>query len=410
MSEAPPPLHGDEWRRGWVVVAASGAMAGTGSGLYQNLSSLFIPGLIEATGATRGALAAAAAFGLLGALAAPLIGRIVDRIGAVPVIVASALTLGATYLWLSMLGGALWHFQLGIALMAICTPGMSALIYGRFIARRFDAHRGLAMGLATSGVALTTIVVPPLLGWIIAEWGWRAGYYLFAALAVGVGLPMGLLAARGGGEVERSAPGAHRGTPPRWTDGRFVRIAGATMLINIGTVGLVTQLALVGRERGLGLVEAGFLVSAYGASQIVGRLAMGALIDRFPVPRVAAGFGMASAAGFIALLAGANGFVALTAAVFVAGLLNGAEYDLLPYLTSRLFPLEAYSEVFGRLLLCSILSVGMGLASFGLIHDWTGSYSTALGLGAVTMILATALLASLRVPPPPGAASAKPTR
>ena len=63
-----PARQPGEWRRGWVVVAASGAMAGTGSGLYQNLSSLFLPGLIEATGATRGAIAAAAAFGLLGAL------------------------------------------------------------------------------------------------------------------------------------------------------------------------------------------------------------------------------------------------------------------------------------------------------------------------------------------------------
>ena len=75
-----------------------------------------------------------------------------------------------------------------------------------------------------------------------------------------------------------------------------------------------------------------------------------------------------------------------------AGLLNGAEYDLMPFLVTRLFPLATYGELFGRLMLFSILSGGVGLVGFGVLHDWTGSYATALGIGAVAMLLATFLL------------------
>jgi MFS family permease len=396
-----------EWRRGWPVVLGAAAMTGTGSGLYQNLSSLFVPALEAVTDASRGEIAGAAAFGLLGALAAPFVGRLADRIGVLAVLVVSALGIGAAHMWFSAMS-TLWQFQIGIAFLALCAPGTSTLIFGRLIARRFDRHRGLALGLATSGLSLTTVLLPAAVGWVIAEWGWRAGYQLLAVLAVGFGLPLALVAARSAGAVERSVQSASPGPVPSWLNGTFWRLAGATMLINIGTVGMVTQLALIGRERGIGLAAAGLLLSAYGLSQIVGRLLMGVLVDRFPANRIAAVFGVISAAGFTALLGGPDGLAFAMAAVFVAGLLNGAEYDLMPFLVTRLFPLATYGELFGRLMLFSILSGGVGLVGFGVLYDWTGNYATALGIGAVAMLLATFLLYG--VPPyDPRARDAEPT-
>ena len=390
-----PDSRAHEWRGGWPVVAGSAAMAGVGAGLYQNLSSLFMPGIQQLTGASRGEIGASAALGLLGALAAPFIGRLADRIGVVPVIVVSALGLAATYVWLSLMSGGLWQFQLGVAFLALTAPGMSAMIYGRLVAKRFDRHRGLALAFATSGLSVTTVVLPAAAGWVIANWGFQAGYQLLAVLAVGVGIPAGLYATRKAGALERPAQ-RERGTkPPSWRNLLFWRIASATMLINVGTVGMVTSLALIGGERGLGLAAAGLLLSAYGASQIVGRVVMGALIDRFPVNRIAAAFGLISTAGFIGMMWGVDGLPFMLAAVFVAGLLNGAEYDLLPFLISRLFPLEVYSEVFGRLMLFSILSGGIGLAGFNLLRDWTGSYTAPLGIAAVCMLLAAMLLYTL---------------
>ena len=394
--------HDDgEWQRGWPVVLGAALMAGTGSGLYQNLSSLFMPALREVTGATAGQIGSAAGLGLLTALAAPFIGRLADRFGVVPVIVLSALGLGCTHLWLSQMSGGLWQFQVGVALLALFAPGMSALVYGRLVARRFDRHRGLALAFATSGLSLTTVILPAAIGWIIATWGWRAGYDVLAALAVGLGIPAGLIAARSAGAMERPVRRKRVGGAPSWRNLLFWRIAGATMLINVGTVGMVTSMAPIGAERGIGLAAAGLLVSAYGASQIVGRIVMGALIDRFSANRIAAVFGTISTAGFVMMTWGVEGLAFTAAAVFVAGLLNGAEYDLLPYLISRLFPLEVYGEWFGRVTLFSILSTGIGLAGFGLLRDWTGSYATPLGMAAVCMLLAATLLYTLPPTRPP---------
>ena len=202
-----------EWRRGWPVVLGSAAMFATGPALYQNLSSLFIPYLETTLGFSRGEVSSAVALGLLTALAAPLIGRLADRVGVVAIMVASALVLGGAHVMLAMMSGPAWQFRVGIALLALSAPGVSALVFGRLIARRFDAHRGLALGLATTGLSLSTLLAPPLVAHLIEAYGWRAGYLLLAGLALGFGLPLGLVAARAAGQ-ERPATAPIKPTDP----------------------------------------------------------------------------------------------------------------------------------------------------------------------------------------------------
>ena len=386
-----------EWRRGWPIVAGAAAMFATGPGLYQNLSSLFIPYLETTLGLTRGEIATAAGLGLLGALAAPLIGRLADRIGVVAVMVVSAFVLAGGHLLLAAMSGPAWQFRVGVALLALSAPGLSSLVFGRLIARQFDHHRGLALGIATTGISVSTLLMPPLVAWVIGDYGWRAGYLLLATIGLAIGLPLALVAVRVAGRSPLvPIPAARSGTDrPSWRDTRFLRLGAATMLINIGTVGMVTQLAEIGRDRGLGLTGAGLLLSAYALSQIVGRLTIGALIDHFPANRMAALFGMISAAGFAALVPGHGGLAVACIAVFAAGLLNGAEFDLLPYFATRLFPMQTYGELYGRLLMLAILGSAIGIAGFGWLRDFTASYAMPLAVGSIAVLLASALLMRL---------------
>jgi MFS family permease len=378
-----------------VVLGAAAGFA-TGPALYQNLSSLFIPDLQAAFGWGRGEIATVAGLGLLAAFAAPVVGRIADRRG----VVVSTLILAGGHFVLAALGGAIWQFGLGVALLALAAPGLSTLVFGRLIANRFDRSRGLALGIATTGISLSTLLLPPLFSVVIAEYGWRAGYYLLAALALGVGLPLALVAVRSAGPIVASRPHpdktdtqevAEQEPPLSWRDPEFLRIAGAIVFINIGTVGMVTQLALIVGERGIGLATAGLVVSAYGLSQVVGRLGIGVLVDRFPAGRMAALFAGASAIGFTLLAAGVASLPAIIAAVFLAGLMNGAEHDLVPYLVSRLFPLEAFGRVLGRLVAVGILSGGVGIVGFGWLREWTVSYTLPLAVACVAMLLVVAL-------------------
>jgi MFS family permease len=384
-----------------VVLGAAAGFA-TGPALYQNLSSLFIPDLQAAFGWNRGEIATVAGLGLLAAFAAPVVGRIADRRGVLPVLVASALVLAGGHILLANVSGPIWQFGIGVALLALAAPGLSTLVFGRLIANRFDRNRGLALGIATTGISLSTLLLPPLFSVTIAEYGWRFAYYLLAALALGVGLPLALIAVRAAGPLPKDdqqparLPADGWRHPLSWRDPVFLAIAGSITLINIGTVGMVTQLALIAGERGIALASAGLVVSAYGLSQVVGRLGIGVLVDRFPAGRMAALFALASAVGFALLAAGVEGLPAIVAAVFLAGLMNGAEHDLVPYLVSRLFPIETFGRVLGRLVAVGILSGGAGIVAFGWLREGTASYTPPLAVATVAMLLVVALF--LRLP------------
>ena len=414
---APPPTRG-EWARGWPLVAAAMLGIGTGPGLWQNLSSLFTPGMSAEFGWSRGDIATAAGLGLIGGLAVPFLGRLADRIGVRPVIVAAMLVLSAAYAGFASLTGGLWQFQALIVVLALTVPGTSALVYGKLIGAHFVAHRGLALGVATSGLSITTLLLPGPIGAIILAYGWRSGFMALGAIVALVALPLVLLALRGraigptrGRAVDDDAPalvvaGFTGGEARR--DGRFWRLAAAAMLINMGTVGLVTQLVPFGLDRGLTAAQAALLLAAYGASQVVGRLAIGALIDRFRPQAMAAITACLSAAGFAALQLDAPTFWIAMAAVFVAGLMNGAEHDLLPFFGVRLFGLRAFGEVYGTLLMIALVGTASGIVGFGRLHDATGDYGWALGIACVAMLGAGALFASLTDRPLPIEADAAP--
>ena len=74
----------DEFRRGWKTLLASAMGNGSGlSGIAFYTFGVFIVPLVTAFGWTRGQVSIAASFMILGtAITAPIIGSIIDRLGA----------------------------------------------------------------------------------------------------------------------------------------------------------------------------------------------------------------------------------------------------------------------------------------------------------------------------------------
>lgn len=390
---------GGEWRAGWPIVGAAMIGAGLGPGLYQNLSSLFTPGLEATFGWTRGEIATAAGLALASAVVAPVVGRVADRFGVRLVIVASMLLLTVAYLWLAgMTGGrgaGLWRYQLGVVMLVLALPGTSSLAYGKLIAAAFVRQRGLALALGTAGLALATIVAAPLLGHVIDRYGWRTAFVVLAVGAGALALPAIVLALRGSA-LQVAAPVVAPGDVPppgipaatARRDRRFWILVGSALLINGATTGLVTQLVPIGLELGLTATQAALLLTSFAASAIAGRLLVGWLVDRLRPQPVAAGFALVSALAFALLAAGPVGLAPALLLVFLAGLMNGAENDLLPFFAARLFGLRAYAEIYGTAMPIALSGTAAGIIGFGRLHDLSGSYATALAIGSGALLLA----------------------
>jgi MFS family permease len=404
------PAQPGEWTRGWPVVAAAMIGIGTGPGLFQNLSSLFITGPIADFGWSRGDIATAAGLGLLGGLTVPFLGRLADRIGAKAIIILAMLLLGLVYVGLASLTGPLWQYQALVFGLALAVPGTSAIVYGKLIAQKFEARRGIALGVATSGISISSLALAPVLGWVIAAYGWRTGFLALGGMVACLALPAVLLLLRGEAAAPtRPDPHAPNAADPvegmtgaeTRRDSRYWRLGATAALINIASVGLVTSLVPFGTDRGLSIEEAALLVTAFALSQVIGRLVMGALVDRFRPQATAAAFAGISALAFVGLQLPAPGLGLMLALVFLAGLMNGAEHDLLPFLAARLFGLRAYGELYGLLVMISLFGTAVGVTSFGRLHDATGTYNAALALAAAALGGAALLFLTLRERPLP---------
>jgi MFS family permease len=420
---ARPLTAGQEWATSWKIVLGAAIGMGTGFSLFQFVSSIFFKGLAMEFGWSRGQISAAFAMALIGAFAAPLVGRLIDKIGIRPVVTASVIGLSLCYIGLANMTGSLplfYALNLGIAL---CGVGCAGVAYTRAVNSWFKVSRGLALGATLTGVSFFAAITPIILGLVIADHGWRAGYYTMAVIAAVVGLPLVLSLVWERREWDRkqgTLVGAFSGPEADEThaDGLvwkeilrtrpFWLLILCMIAINIPGAGILSQMVPLMTDRGLSPPTAAAMISYFAAAVFVGHLATGYLIDRLHAPRVAFFYMLLPALGSALLLWGAQPSVTVAiAAVVLLGLAQGAEIDLLGYFCARYFGMRTYSSVFGSMITAMAVSSAAGVALFGRVFDQTGSYDNALLLAVVLFPIGAFCFAALG-PYPKGILSADP--
>src|SRR5437764_11194749 len=171
---------------GWLVVAAAFAVTFVGFGSAYTFSA-FVGSLQQDFAASRGSvslvfsLAGFLYFGL-GIVSGPL----ADRFGSRPLALVGMVLLGAGLAAASLAQNLIQvylAYSLGVGLGAGCAyvPAIGA------VQRWFLRRRGLASGLAVSGIGVGTLVMPPLATMLIAALGWRDAYLALGALAAVLG-------------------------------------------------------------------------------------------------------------------------------------------------------------------------------------------------------------------------------
>lgn len=419
---APPRLRAwtaddsAEWRGGWRVVLGAGAGMGTGIALYIYVSSMFIGPVTAAFGWTRGDLALGGMISfIVGAVSLPLIGRLLDRFGYRRIALVCAPALAGVYLAIALHPGAYWFYIVLMVVGGVFGGGTAGLVYMRPVIASFDRQRGLALGLATAGTSIAAMLAPPLLAWVIAGAGWRAGFFALAVLTALVGLPLALVligrarevAVRAVDEIAASIPHiADKTLREAMRGARFWLLALALAAINIPGAGVLGQLAPMIGDLGLSEGDVALVMSLYAAGLLAGRVVTGLALDRLPAWQVGTATTALPALGILLLMAPSPSFALAGAAVALIGLQQGAELDLFAFFVSRSFGIKHYGAIYGAILMAGALSTAVALVLFGEVHDATGSYDIALKLGAVLFCvgaLAFAAIGRAGRPPSSGA-------
>lgn len=392
-----------EFGRGWKVLIACVVGAGCGlSSVSFYTHGVFVVPITTDTGWSRSDVQFGVSIMILMAIfTAPLIGLLIDKVGARRVALISIPLYGLTLASLSLAGDAIWTYYLAWACMSILAAGTLPIAWTRVAIGWFDRRRGIALGLTLAGTGIAATFGPSYATHLIENFGWRKAYVLLALTISCIAIPVvgSLLREPQPREQRNGVEGAAKIAGLTLSQAirryRFWAMSIGLVLAASGISGLITNSVSMLIDSGLQATSAAGYAGLIGVSVISGRLIAGYLLDRFWAPAIAAIFLAAPALSALFFANLGAGDWQISAAMIVLGLAAGAELDLMAFLVSRYFGLRHYGALYGALYVA--FSIGAGLAPFGFAKafDYFGDYSTILNIIVGTSLLGGALMLSL---------------
>lgn len=323
----------------WQVVAGAFLVLMTGFGAIYSYAA-FAEEIAGTFGVDRPHLAAV--FALSGGscfLVSAVSGPLGDRLGARPM-AAMGMLLVSMGLVLAATARGLPGLYLGYGLLTGVGTGFAYVPALAAVQRGFAARRGLASGIAVSGIGIGTALVPPAAELLGAFGDWRLAF-LVSGIAVAVIGSAGAMLLPAGGVAPRG--GALR-LPAR---GMVLAWVG-TLLVSLPA--MLPHAALVSSARDLGLprAEALGLLGLIGIGTIIGRFALAAAADALGRSRVFFACCAAMAAS-LALWVVADGIWALRGFALIFGAAQGGFVALLPVFIADRFGTAQLGSAMGVL-------------------------------------------------------------
>lgn len=384
-----------ELRRNARTLAAASLGSGAGLMLMSYTTTIFGPYLVQSFGWSRSQFALIGLAMVSTLVTLPFIGRLTDRIGVRRSAMVGALGIPACLVAYSLMNGAfLVYFAISCVILTLGSF-TSPVVYTRLIAADFDKARGLALTVVTVAPAVMGAIAAPLLTFAIDAWGWRAGYRLLAAFVLICSLAAIALVPRRDREeaiLQRQRPAAAKGDYRRiLRSGPFWVIFAAMLLCTIQTPLHASQMAMMLRDNHLGSAGVAGMISVYGIGTVVGRIACGLALDRFPAPRVAAISMFGPAIGYALLASPLDQTTVIGISMFLVGLAVGAEGDLQSFLVARHFHLRIFSTTLSLVYVSVFAAAALGALFISISLRLTDSFAPFLAFVAVAIAVGSAL-------------------
>ena len=400
---------------GWIVVAAAFAVTFVGFGSAYTFSA-FVEPLQRDFAASRGSVSLV--FSLAGFLYfsfGVLSGPLADRWGSRRLSIVGMALVGAGLCAAGLartLAEIYVAYGLGIGLGVGCSyvPALGA------VQRWFVKRRGLASGLAVSGIGVGTLVMPPLAALLVARLGWRHAYLALGLLAAAVGVGMALLIendprdrglAPDGDPLQSDVPAA---LPPGISvrealrSRRFVGLYAACSISAFGLFVPFVHLIPFALDHGIRQSSAVLLLGAVGVGSTAGRFLLGGLADQLGRERTLllmfAGMALALFCWIFS-----TAYWGMAAFALGYGVFYGGFVAVLPALVMDYFGGRHVSSIIGVLYTSIAVGTLIGPSAAGFAFDWSGSYRLPILIGVVGNGIAALIMArmstwALRKPAP----------
>ena len=337
------------------------------------------------------------------AVLSPLLGSLMDRTSMRIIMLLGSLLLTAGYAAISFATSftqVLVIFGVLVAPANVLIGPVSATV---LLSRWFVKYRGRALGIAISGIAMGSIIYPPVIQWLLDHYDWRDAFRLFALVLLGLTVPAVALVVNSPADRSLHPDGAG-------AESAVSRLGAAAPLVSVRTIlsdpafwlgaaifavvlsglkGMVTNLAPLAIDQGIKPRDAALLISIYGGCGFVAKLGFAAVADRLN-PRTLMLISLAGfAGGMTCLTQAAAGYWVIGLGVGLAGLFGGLMVPMQSFLVPRIFGQRVVGRAMGLISMVTLCALLSSPPLFGRIYDVTGSYTAifvtfgalALGMG-----------------------------
>ncbi|MCK9486494.1 MAG: MFS transporter [Dehalococcoidia bacterium] len=348
----------------------------------------------------------------VGGLAAPVVGGMVDRMGAQRVILAGIVVSTLGVLAMSYIQ-EIWHFYAAMVIIAFGSSSAGGQVGLAAIATWFEERRARAMSLMTVGAGLGGLLVV-VIAWLVEQVGWRDALRILALFMATFGTLVAVnVRSRPldhpqpmDGRRYLDALGAEMPTAVRWgiqwrralRTRAFVLMALGMVALSFGTTAVVVhQIPYLEREIGASKALAGSSVAVFTLTSIVGRLGFGFLADRYEKRRM-----MAVATGLVVLglpiLTFADSFAMAMLGIVLLAPGFGGSIPVRPALLADYFGTRYFGTMNGIGALVMTTGGAIGPWVVGFMVDRTGSYDGGWLLATGVTALAIPLFLLARPP------------
>ena len=365
---------------GWRVVAACFlmALACWGFGLYGH--SVYLAELQRLHGWPPSVISGAStATYLLNATLVIFTQDVVTRFGVQRLVLSGVAALALAIVLLA-LAREPWQVYAAYLVMSFGWLGLGLVVIPTLVSRWFTRKRGLAISLALNGASFGGIVVAPALVGLIALTDFTRAMLIAAAVMVAILIPAVLawvkepVAAAAATQAQASVPTLTRRevlrSLPFWT------VSGPFALALVAQVAfIVHQIAFM--EPLVGRAQAALSVSVMTVMAVIGRLTLGAVVDRLDPRMISAASMFSQAVALFAMTRTTDGNTLLLCCA-AYGFSVGNIITLPSLIIQREFAAETFAVVLGLSTALGTFAGALGPGLIGLIRDTTGDYGAAL--------------------------------
>jgi MFS transporter, OFA family, oxalate/formate antiporter len=391
-------------RRGWIVVIGAFVTMFVTFGVAYSFSPFFVS-LEQTFHASRRAISlvfsiAVPLYFFLGAVSGPL----ADRLGARRVC-ASGTVIGGLGLIYAARAHELWQVYVGFGIGVGVGVGFSYVPSIAAVQQWFDVRRGLASGIAVSGIGVGTLAMPLVAAALIDWIGWRGAWSTLGAMVIVVGGGATVLIKNAPGSENGLRSGAAgrpamdlAGVPQRdvsvseaVTSRPFVLLYLGLVSISIGAFTPFVHLMPFAEDNGVAHRAAVVILSLVGVGSTVGRFLLGGTADRIGRRRSLVGVFGGLAVMQLWWLASTTAWqLAVFAMVF--GTFYGGFVAIYPALTVDHFGNRYASGIIGILYTGCTIGTFIGPLLAGAAFDALGSYTLPIAVGAAFALVAMTLV------------------